>query len=173
MSKLLKNFKKKKKNEKGFTLVELIVVIVILAILIGVSIGGLYSWVGKSRNNTDINNAAAIQGALSSLAADKDVYTWANGSSPTAMVISWKDAISNSDMAKTGADKKYTTCTGLDAATIGKIQGIMVDGLPAVKAADHFTITIDPNGGNPKVTCVAWATSAETGDSAKKLEAKS
>lgn len=31
-----------KKKNKGFTLVELIVVIVILAILVGVTVGGIY-----------------------------------------------------------------------------------------------------------------------------------
>lgn len=54
----------KNKKIKGFTLVELIVVIVILAVLVGVSIGGIYSWVNKARQNTDINNCKAIENAL-------------------------------------------------------------------------------------------------------------
>ena len=45
------------KENKGFSLVELIVVIVILAILIGVTIGGIYAYVNKARINTDIHNA--------------------------------------------------------------------------------------------------------------------
>ena len=47
-------------NNKGFTLVELIVVIVILAILIGVTIGGIYMYVGQSRVATDEGNASSI-----------------------------------------------------------------------------------------------------------------
>ena len=52
------------KENKGFSLVELIVVIVILAILIGVTIGGIYQYVNKARINTDIHNAQEIKTAL-------------------------------------------------------------------------------------------------------------
>lgn len=53
-----------KERNKGFSLVELIVVIVILAILVGVTIGGIYAYVNKARVNTDLNNANQIQTAL-------------------------------------------------------------------------------------------------------------
>lgn len=62
-----------KKGNKGFTLVELIVVIVILAILVGVTIGGVYGYVNKSRINTDINNASAIASAMAPLSTMKNV----------------------------------------------------------------------------------------------------
>lgn len=144
--------KRKKSNNKGFTLVELIVVIVILAILIGVSIGGLYSWVGKSRNNTDINNAASIQSALSSLAADKDVYTWANaGSKNSQATITWSAAVANASIA---LDESSTDLTSTEKFA-DKIKKILTDGLPAPKVATNFVLTIDANGGNPKITCVA------------------
>ena len=61
---MLTNKEKSKKENKGFTLVELIVVIVILAILIGVTIGGIYQYVNKARINTDIHNAQEIKTAL-------------------------------------------------------------------------------------------------------------
>lgn len=62
------------KEDKGFTLVELIVVIVILAVLIGVTIVGIYQYVNKARVNTDINNARTINDALASFATDEEVY---------------------------------------------------------------------------------------------------
>ena len=62
------------KENKGFSLVELIVVIVILAVLIGVTIGGIYQYVNKARVNTDINNARTINDALASFATDEEVY---------------------------------------------------------------------------------------------------
>ena len=61
---MLTNKEKSKKENKGFTLVELIVVIVILAILIGVTLGGIYQYVNKARINTDIHNAQEIKTAL-------------------------------------------------------------------------------------------------------------
>lgn len=65
---------RKKNRNKGFTLVELIVVIVILAVLIGVTIGGIYQYVNKARINTDINNASTIESGLASIATDKEVF---------------------------------------------------------------------------------------------------
>ncbi len=72
---------KSRKDNKGFTLVELIVVIVILAILIGVTIGGVMDYVNDARTNTDINNASALEKVVSSrllisetLAENHDAY---------------------------------------------------------------------------------------------------
>ena len=73
MQTLKNRLSKSRKENKGFTLVELIVVVVILAIIIGVAITGIYKYVNKARINTDINNASAIQSALAVLATEKDV----------------------------------------------------------------------------------------------------
>ena len=48
------------KRNIGFTLVELIVVIVILAILVGITVGGIYMYIGKAKLNTDINNLKSM-----------------------------------------------------------------------------------------------------------------
>ena len=77
---------KSQKNNKGFTLVELIVVIVILAILIGVTIGGIYMYVGRARKNTDINNASAMQKVLSTLATNEELYAYADTLKTTTTV---------------------------------------------------------------------------------------
>lgn len=66
----------KHKNIEGFSLVELIVVIVILAILIGVTIVGVYKYTNEARKNTDINNAATIQRVTGVLVTDKDVLNY-------------------------------------------------------------------------------------------------
>ena len=79
---LTKKLQKIKENKnKGFTLVELIVVIVILAILVGVTIGDVYMYIGQSRKNTDANNASAIVSTLSSLGANEKVYPLITGAS--------------------------------------------------------------------------------------------
>lgn len=53
-----------KLKNKGFTLVELIVVIIILAILVGVTIGGIYMYIGKARIATDKNNMNSLNDTL-------------------------------------------------------------------------------------------------------------
>ena len=66
--------KNRAKNNKGFTLVELIVVIVILAILIGVSVSGYSKYIGQSKLNTDIQNAETIRAAVVNAQGEPGVY---------------------------------------------------------------------------------------------------
>ncbi len=51
----------KKMNNKGFSLVELIVVIAIMAVLVGVLAPQFIKYVESSRRSTDISNAQNIQ----------------------------------------------------------------------------------------------------------------
>lgn len=51
-------------NNKGFSLIELIVVIAIMAILVGVLAPQFIKYVESSRQSTDIQNAAAIRSAV-------------------------------------------------------------------------------------------------------------
>ena len=60
----MKAIRKDMRDNKGFTLVELIVVIVILAVLIGVSVSGYSKYIGQSKMNTDKNNAETVRAAI-------------------------------------------------------------------------------------------------------------
>lgn len=64
--------KEKKMNNKGFSLVELIIVIAIMAILIVVLAPQYLKYVEKSRNSTDVTNATEIVTAIQVYAADPD-----------------------------------------------------------------------------------------------------
>jgi len=81
----------KKMNNKGFSLVELIVVIAIMAVLVGVLAPQFIKYVESSRRSTDISNAQNIQSAVLADIADgllsgtsSATLTVANGN-PTAI----------------------------------------------------------------------------------------
>ena len=60
------------KNNKGFSLVELIIVIAIMAVLVAVLAPQFLKYVEKSRNSTDAQNATAIVSALQTYYVDPD-----------------------------------------------------------------------------------------------------
>ncbi len=69
----------KKMNNKGFSLVELIVVIAIMAVLVGVLAPQFIKYVESSRRSTDISNAQNIQSAVLADIADGLISSSATG----------------------------------------------------------------------------------------------
>ncbi len=97
----MKNNYEMKKNEKGFTLIELIIVIAILAIIAAVAVPNILGAVDNSRKATDVSNAKIIANAAAQVMAK-------NEKASTAKFVN------GSELAVTGLES-----TGTDKGAVG------------------------------------------------------
>ena len=98
----------KYKNDKGFTLIELIVVIVIIAILTGVTIIGVSSWVSRARLAADYKNADTMEKTLGIINTDSTLTNWILREKIHAnLYLSWVDDVNWSDLTFDSANNCY------------------------------------------------------------------
>lgn len=71
-------------NNKGFSLVELVIVIAIMAVLMGVLAPALVGNIEKSRESTDLQNLDALRGTIATIMADDEVYREVMAAASTA-----------------------------------------------------------------------------------------
>lgn len=119
----------KKMNNKGFSLVELIVVIAIMAVLVGVLAPQFIKYVEKSRQSTDVTNLDSIKTVVESYYADKEgtdlPYEVQIDGSTKTYVVSIKKTSTDSFSADTKAtDQGGVTGTALKGKwTKGNVAG--------------------------------------------------
>jgi type IV pilus assembly protein PilA len=82
--------KKEVTNNKGFSLVELIVVIAIMAVLMAVLAPALLRYVEKSRKQTDESSAAEITNAVEIALSDDTIYDEVAGSTTITVTYDGK-----------------------------------------------------------------------------------
>ena len=105
----------KKMNNKGFSLVELIIVITIMAILVGVLAPQFFKYLESTRQSTDLDNVSAYKTAIETAIIDSQAndgsltsgnITIATGSNLTSSVN-----LTNVGLADSGAEVKLKSKT--------------------------------------------------------------
>ncbi len=127
------------KNNKGFSLVELIIVIAIMAVLVGVLAPTYLQYVEKSKKSNDVSTVDSVVNACEIGAIDPEVMTDATKSltiefSPSAaMVIT--------PSSETGANGKWKDAVEKAVGTDVKLKSSNWDGNKVVIVATRDTTT--------------------------------
>lgn len=125
----------KKMNNKGFSLVELIVVIAIMAVLVGVLAPTLIKNVEKSRESTDLQNLDTIRGAVVTTLSDETVAAQIPATSTTYELNTTTVQLSGSDAFTTAFNAKIKD----SLSKVGKLKS------GNAVAANHIFVEIDHN----------------------------
>lgn len=144
---MLKLFNRKKKDNKGFTLVELVIVIAILAILVGVLAPQYIKYVEKSRKATDASNIENVVNAIKVASADDD-YELPAGTYAVTL------------------DDNGLTITGPDNALTADDKGALTKALKEYMGSDATTTTYAAGSAkytNTKIKSHKWGASDAEG----------
>lgn len=148
-----------KKNNKGFSLVELIIVIAIMAILAGALAPALIKYINKSRRSTDVQNADSLRTALQTALSDPDAAD-ANAASnnqvqsAATITSSATDAFLKEVYSIVGNASLKTKYAPKGGPSAGQTFGFSVD-----QAKNEVKVYADTAGNyelSPS-TCAAWS----------------
>ena len=141
------NTKVVKKNNKGFTLIELIVVIAIIAVLAAILAPQYLRYVEKSRVSTDCQTAAEIMNATRTACAEETVY---DNLDPSKNTVAW-----NADgkiKVTTGANSTALNDEVLTTITGDKTKETVARKSKTLTGHGIWTVTITPKTDNGTVT---------------------
>lgn len=132
------------KNNKGFSLVELIIVIAIMAILVGVMAPQLIKYIEKTNVASDTQLCDSVRTALTTAAMDPDVVKagdslsdgthTVNGTDVTGSVKTTAEEILGVSLANVKSQLKSKSAKGKDLkyTKSGNQIKVYVDGVPSI-----------------------------------------
>lgn len=156
----------KKMNNKGFSLVELIIVIAIMAILAGAIAPALIRFIDKSRRSNDVSAAKTIKTAVENTLASENIYTLivpktpATGGVAAPTIITLTPTDDETDLKTqfntlnpntvADADMENSTLAKTQATLASEIAKSLKGKVPGVKykkwGATVYNVVIDANG---------------------------
>lgn len=134
----------KKTNNKGFSLVELIIVIAIMAILAGAIAPALIKYIDKSRKSNDVTSAKAIKTAIETAMSNESFYEYLTTGTGFARIDITPGVSTSADEAGHGG----VVVSFQTAAPTGKINGKEVT---AIKENGEKTIASNIGEKTPKL----------------------
>ena len=109
----------KKTNNKGFSLVELIIVIAIMAILAGAIAPALIRYIDKSRKSNDVTAAKSIKTAVETALGNESIYEYLTTAGKDAIIV-----IEPGQPTSTAQATSYTSDAAVKIVVAGTCQGI-------------------------------------------------
>lgn len=131
----------KKKNNKGFSLVELIVVIAIMAVLMVVLAPAMLRYVEKTRVQKDESAVSEVANAAELALADESVYKNAKGAETITVTVMDEDTIT----AKAGSEAFTDLQTEVQSTVGEKIDFVSKKYNKKASAGAVITIKFDPD----------------------------
>ena len=142
----------KKQNNKGFTLIELIVVIAIIAVLAAILAPQYLRYVEKSRVTADTSSAKEIANAVQTACADSDVFEDVTATT----TVNWDG---KAGTIKVGGTDDITSATDTTGHKLAAELGKTIKNVPKMKskkwqnnASGVYIITVTVNTTDSTVT---------------------
>ena len=142
--------KMKKKNNKGFSLIELIVVVLIMAVIAVALAPQVMKWFGESQDSVDANNAATIESSIQIAITEPTVYNAINAlGSVSTMASSWN----NNDTDHALTNTNWTVTGSANTTLIDAARDAFVVELETIIPSTEWPLSESGTGFNISITC--------------------
>lgn len=137
--------REKMKNNKGFSLVELIIVIAIMAILVGVMAPQLIKYIEKSNVSSDTQLCDSVRTAITTAMMDPAVINASGYTAPTGSALALSAVLNSGGTKFTSAVLDTLGVTGTAAADVSSVTAQLKSTMHNGSKADNITVDIVNN----------------------------